>query len=78
MTSLREAGYLPYLVLEPWEESLFRERFTGKSRIGALDWPPSAQIGTAVRIYDVAARARYLAGEPLVPERIRVDFPARR
>lgn len=58
---VRQRGYEPYLLLERWEEPLFRERF-GASTVGALDWPPAAEIGGQVRIYRPGDRQRYLEG----------------
>jgi hypothetical protein len=49
------------LLLERWEEPLFRERFQGMPT-GALDWPPAAEIGGQVRIYRPEDRERYLKG----------------
>jgi hypothetical protein len=54
-------GYEPYLLLERWEEPLYRRRF-GSDAFGALDWPPIAEIGSEIRIYRVSDRARYMAG----------------
>ncbi len=75
---LEEQGRPPYLLFEPAEEPAFRERFGGASRFGALDWPPAAQIGTAVRIFDPADRARFRAGEPIATERVWPERPDRR
>jgi hypothetical protein len=58
----RALGYEPYLLLERWEEPLFRERFTGTA-LGALDWPPSVEIASQVRIYRPEDRQRYLRGQ---------------
>ncbi len=59
---LRSRGRTPYLLLEADEEPVFRGRFESATPIGALDWPPVAQIGRTVRVYDPADRARFLAG----------------
>ncbi len=67
---LRRAGYEPYFVLETWEEPRFRDRFAGQNALGALDWPPMAQVGAAVRIFDAADRDRYLAGESVRTDRV--------
>jgi hypothetical protein len=58
----REQGFEPYLLLERWEEQPFRRRFAA-SAVGALDWPPSAEVGSQVRIYRPADRQRYFAGD---------------
>jgi len=77
LSFLAEQGRLPYLVLETWEEPAFKARFQSQSPYGALDWPPMAQVGTEVRIYDPAARARYFAGEPMTVERVWPGRPGR-
>lgn len=59
---LSSRGLEPYLLLERWEEPIFRERFTGSSAYGALDWPPRYDIDRQVRIFRVADRAAYLHG----------------
>jgi hypothetical protein len=53
----------PLIVLDQVEEAPFRHRFESASVTGALDWPPTAVIFRAVRIYDPADRERYLAGQ---------------
>jgi hypothetical protein len=58
---IESEGYEPYLLLERWEEPLFRRHFDGNGP-GALDWPPIAEVGSEVRIYRLSDRARYLAG----------------
>lgn len=59
---LEAQGYEPYLILEQWEEPLFRERFGGHAAAGALDWPPRFDILRQVRIYRLADRNEYLRG----------------
>ena len=53
MTSL---GYKPYILLDDWEEPIFKTRF-GRSALARLDWWPTAEFATQirVRIYDPAA-----------------------
>ncbi len=70
LAELTRQGRSPYLVFESWEVPLFRERFGGASDAGTLDWPPRAQIGREVTVYDPAARARYLRGESVPSERV--------
>jgi hypothetical protein len=70
---LRASGAPPVIVLERWEESRMRDGFGGTSSYGQLDWPPRAEIGRDVRIYDPADRARYWAGEFVPTERIWID-----
>jgi hypothetical protein len=58
------------IVLETWEEPAFRAKFAGASAFAELDWPPRAQIGRDVRVYDPADRPRYLRGESIPTERV--------
>lgn len=64
---LRSRGYLPYILLEDWEEPLFRRQFAETNVLGRIDWPPSLEYQGAgrVRLYCVAERERYLSGEPV-------------
>ncbi len=62
-----ERGLAPFLLLERWEEPLFRQRFAG-SRLATLDWPPMAEIGSQVRIYRPEDRERYARGLPVTTE----------
>jgi hypothetical protein len=62
MAFVREKGFEPFLLFERWEEPLFRRRF-GSSAVGALDWPPMAEVASQVRIYRPGDRDRYLRGE---------------
>jgi hypothetical protein len=59
---LRQKGLKPYLLFEEWEEAAFRQRFSG-DRLGALNWPPTADIDRYVRIYDPDDYERYRRGE---------------
>ena len=57
VAQLRRLGYVPYLLLEDWEEPLFRARFAGQTPLGRLDWPPIAGVyGNRVHIYDTEGR----------------------
>ena len=58
---LRMDGLEPFLLLETREEPLFRRRFTS-SPLGALDWPPAAEVASRVRIYRPDDRERYYQG----------------
>lgn len=66
----REQGYEPFFLLERWEEAGFRERFSGHSPLGALDWPPRFDIDRQVRIYAPSDRTAYLAGNAVPTEHI--------
>jgi hypothetical protein len=59
---VRARGYEPFLLFERWEEPIFRQRFA-PSPLGALDWPPMAEVASQVRIYRPGDRERYLRGE---------------
>ena len=67
---LRDRGYRPYLLLDPWEQGDFVERFDAHSQIGGLSWPPIADIDHEVRIYDPDDYARYRAGVPIRTDRV--------
>jgi hypothetical protein len=62
-----ERGLEPFLLLERWEEPLFRKRFAG-SPLAALDWPPAAEIAGQVRIYRPEDRDRYARGLDVTTE----------
>lgn len=57
---LRTNGYHPLLVLEEWEQPLFRERFGAHTQLAALDWQPAATYSGEIRtdVFDPADRGR--------------------
>jgi hypothetical protein len=61
---LVEHGYEPYILLEEWEEPLFKARFGAANAFGRVEWPPAIEYygEPRVRIYAAAARAKYLTG----------------
>ena len=65
---LRDRGYTPYVLIEDWEEPLYREHFGQANAFGALDWPAAVEYPWAghARVYAIADRARHLAGAPLI------------
>lgn len=66
---MRRLGYFPYLLLDDWEEPVFRERFKGQSALAPLDWWPVAMIqGNHVRIYDPADRRVGQPDRPRTPD----------
>ena len=67
---VRDEGLEPYLMLESWEEPLFRKQFRGTA-IGELDWPPIADITGGVRVYRPDDRARFHAGAQVRTEYVR-------
>jgi len=60
--TLTAERYHPYIVLESAEIEWFTHQFGSQSRIGALDWPPRAQIDGRVTIYDPSDREAFLHG----------------
>ena len=70
MAFARAKGLEPYLLLDSAEEPAFRSRFAA-SELGRLDWPPQIEIAPQVRLYQPAARERYLAGETIITEYVR-------
>jgi hypothetical protein len=70
VAAARSAGRDVWLVVEAWEQSTFIARHARGSTLAALDWPPTAIVSAEVqvRIYDTAARQRFLANEPAPTE----------
>jgi len=62
---LRSKGYLPYILVEDWEESLFKQQFAQANVLGRLDWPAAMEYQGAgrVRLYAVDDRDRHLSGD---------------
>jgi hypothetical protein len=60
---LGQHGYRPYVLVESWEEPIFRTRFGDSSETGKLDWPPKYEVDRVVRIYDPQDRAAYHQGD---------------
>jgi hypothetical protein len=58
---LRTRGLEPFLLLETGEEPSFRRRFAS-SPLGALDWPPAAEVASRVRIFRPDDREKYFKG----------------
>jgi hypothetical protein len=54
---MNSLGYRPYILLDDWEEPMFKRRFA-RSALARLDWRPTAAFTTqiGVRIYDPAMR----------------------
>ena len=59
---LAARGFEPYLLVERWEEPIFRERFQGRSPLAQLDWPPRFDVVRQVRIFRPADREPYMRG----------------
>lgn len=66
VTTLEEKGRPVYIVLDAWEDELFRKKFATYPA-GALDWPPMLEAGRShrTRLWRLSDRARFLRGEPL-------------
>jgi dolichyl-phosphate-mannose-protein mannosyltransferase len=60
---LRARGYHVFFLFEKQEDLTFRQRFEANSKIGGLEWPPMAQIGQDVRIFDPLDYERFRRGE---------------
>jgi hypothetical protein len=60
-----------YVVLDAWEEPLFRARYASLPAV-ALDWPPLLEAGRThrTRVWRLADRDRFLKGEPLDIKRL--------
>jgi hypothetical protein len=57
VSQLRQLGYVPYYLLDDWEEPQFRARFGGYTPLGRLDWPLIASLHhNQVHIYDTDGR----------------------
>jgi hypothetical protein len=57
IAEIQRHGYLPYALVEDWEEEMWRERLAGRAVPPALDRPPLATLPLGnVRIYDLRAR----------------------
>jgi hypothetical protein len=67
---LKASGYAPYILLEDWEESMFRTHFAPGELAGRADWPPIIECygPVTVRIYNIADRQRYIDGERWLPK----------
>ena len=68
---LEARGYEPFIIVEEWEEPLFRQRLAGASALGDLDWPPRYQVQPRIRIFQPRDRAKYLAGQHIGTEHVR-------
>ena len=60
-----------FIVLDAWEDELFRKKFASLPA-GALDWPPMLEAGRThrTRVWRLADRDRFLKGEPLDIKRL--------
>jgi hypothetical protein len=66
---LKASGYAPYLVLEDWEEPLFRERFEKTNAFGRLDALPSPEFyRDHVRIWALSDISQLAVPNPVESE----------
>jgi hypothetical protein len=70
-TALETSRRPVYVVLDAWEDPLFREKFA-RIGAGALDWPPILDAGTShrTRLWKLSDRARFQRGERLSTIRV--------
>jgi hypothetical protein len=53
IADLERAGWKPYIVLEDWEETQFKEQFASASEEGRLAWRPFARFrARGINVYD--------------------------
>ena len=66
IATLEQSGRPVFIVLDAWEDELFRKKFAS-SPAGALDWPPVVEAGRShrTRLWKLGDRERFLKGEPL-------------
>jgi hypothetical protein len=64
-------GLEPYIMVEQWEEALFRARFFGHSVLGDLDWPPRFDIERQVKVFKPSDRIVYIQGGNVQTEYVR-------
>jgi hypothetical protein len=64
--SLEQSGRPVFIVLDGWEDELFRQKL-GAYPAAALDWPPMVEAGRShrTRLWKLGDRERFLRGEPL-------------
>ena len=72
LEGLRAAGYDPYLLLEDWEDRLFRARFAATSVIGNADWPSAIEYygPISVRVLRPADRGASVQGTHALPRAV--------
>ena len=61
-----------YLLLESWEEDLFRTRFATSSRVGNIDWQPVIEYygPISVRVFCPDDSQAYMSGRRVLPRAI--------
>jgi hypothetical protein len=71
VATLEAASRPVYIVLDAWEDEPFRKKFAAVPSV-TLDWPAAVDAGSThrTRLWRVADRARFLAGENLQTVRL--------
>jgi hypothetical protein len=66
IAALEQKGRPVYVVLDAWENELFRKKFSTVPAV-SLNWPPVLEAGTShrTRLWRLSDRDRFLRGEPL-------------
>lgn len=64
---LESIGRHPYLALEGWEVTLFKQRFAAYSERGALNWPPLGQMQgwSDIAVYDLGTHRQATVTLPI-------------
>jgi 4-amino-4-deoxy-L-arabinose transferase-like glycosyltransferase len=57
LAHVERAGYSPFILVDDVEAPGFIASFSGRSSVGALDWPPIADV-SGVKIYAASAKGR--------------------
>lgn len=72
LDGLRAAGYAPYLLLEDWEDDLFRARFGTASVVGNVDWQSAIEYyrPISVRVLRPGDRNAYFSGRRVLPRAV--------
>jgi hypothetical protein len=72
LDGLRAAGYDPYLLLEDWEDAIFRARFGTASVAGNADWQPAIEYygPISVRVLRFGDRQAYFSGTRVLPRAV--------
>jgi hypothetical protein len=76
---LDQHGAHPYLLIEEWEQQIFRDHFGALNAMGRLDFQPVrvvAHAGTRIYLYDLAPGRNRLP--PVILERVDVPVGATR
>jgi len=72
IAALEVSGRSVWILLDAWEEPLFRAKFAGHPA-AALDWPPEVDAGEThrTRAWNLSDRERFLKGERVTSDRLR-------